>query len=151
MIKPIMYAGHNIAGKRCGRLVVKKFANRKNWGLNVKCVCDCGRTVVVRAVNLQRMKSCGCYRDEVREATGFNVKHLYDRRGAVRSEYTVWLNMRKPGRYPESIKVCRKWDGVDGFLNFIGDMGDKPSPHLRLTRIDKGKGFSPKNCKWATY
>lgn len=47
------------------------------------------------------------------------------------------------------ITVCERWLGVEGFENFILDMGDRPDG-MSLDRIDNEKGYSPDNCKWST-
>jgi hypothetical protein len=45
------------------------------------------------------------------------------------------------------ITVCPRWKSYEKFL---ADMGEKPDG-LTLERKDNRKGYTPTNCKWATY
>lgn len=48
------------------------------------------------------------------------------------------------------IKVCNRWFGKEGFVNFLSDIGEKPSSKHSLDRIDSEKDYEPTNCRWAT-
>ncbi len=76
------------------------------------------------------------------------------------SEYGSYHKMKgrcydkKNNRYKyyggKGIKVCERWLGEDGFINFFADMGMKPSAKHSIDRIDINKDYEPLNCKWAT-
>ena len=45
------------------------------------------------------------------------------------------------------IKVCRRWVR---FENFLADMGRRPSKNHSIDRKRNDRGYTPRNCRWAT-
>jgi len=89
------------------------------------------------------------------------IKHGHSSGAKVSTEYSSWQHMKarcnNPNfkQYPDyggrGVTVHPNWLGENGFVNFLSDMGHKPSPEYSLDRFpDTNGNYTPSNCRWAT-
>lgn len=144
----------SILSSRFGRLVVVEFLGKKGTANMYKAICDCGMTCEVRRSNLLSniTKSCGCLQAETRAKSrkthGLRKHPLYP----VYRQMLQRCNNPNNGQFADyggrGITVCDRW--AQGVEYFFQDMGERPTPHHQLDRIDNSKGYAPDNCKWST-
>lgn len=165
----------DLTGQRFGRLVVFRrgpdtedelrggavHAEYRRIRVRWECRCDCGTEVLVPGDNLRSgaSSSCGCYRKEITAKN--RTTHGHTKNRIASSMYITWASMLKRC-YDEKcvgyrwygargIGVCARWQGEDGFKNFLADMGDKPMTGVRMSldRINVDGDYEPSNCRWA--
>jgi hypothetical protein len=146
----------DFTGQRVGRLLVIERAPNRGRHTCWRCLCDCGNEAIVGTLQLrtEATRSCGCLRREttatIKRSHGCTKTPEYESlfRAIARCHNPkdpAWKNYGGRG-----ITVCDRWRGKDGFVNFLADVGPRPSPEHSLDRIDNNRGYEPGNVRWAT-
>lgn len=160
----------DLIGQIFGRLTVLKYYGIRCGRVHWICLCVCGNTTVVSALNLKQeaIKSCGCLKKEIVNALlSENLVHGFAIGNACQKRfYGIWKNMKARCLNPnnpnffryggDGISVCTSW--LD-FENFKKDMWQSYIKHVeefgnRDTSLDRfpnqSGGYEPANCRWAT-
>lgn len=109
------------------------------------CLCSCGAKKDVAATHLKtgHTTSCGCalreFMSEVGKKNVLRINRCYNKKHKSYHYYGG-----------SGITVCPRWLGADGFINFLKDMGLKPTPSYTIDRKRSDRPYCPSNCVWAT-
>jgi hypothetical protein len=141
-----------------GRLTVLRFSFRKGGNRFWKCRCECGNEVDVKTGSLRsgNTRSCGCIAKEIlsKRCTVHGLSHT--------DEHNIWKGIirrcsnKNDKAYPKyggaGVCVTQRWRGPEGFINFLSDMGKRPSLKHSIDRFpDHCGNYEPNNCRWATH
>jgi hypothetical protein len=110
--------------------------------------CDCGNQVErrVHSVRYLAVRSCGCRRREMTFAK--NTEHSHTVHGEQSEAYRSYAAMLQRLMVDSKGQIGERWLGVNGFFNFLADLGNCLDGHV-LERVDSLGDYEASNCVWA--
>lgn len=100
-----------------------------------KCMCSCGKELILTTDKLKTQISCGC-KNIAHTHKGLAVKHKHI--------YKKWHSYKKDNR------LTQEFLDFNNFLNYIlKNLGDRKNKYGYMVLIDESRLASPRNIKWA--
>jgi hypothetical protein len=146
---------NNLDGRTFGSWAVLAYAGRRSKKQYWLCRCACGLEKEIESYNLTSGRSTSC-RPCSAKTVGSNSRTHGRSKDKI---YRAWQSIKTRCYNPNATRSYRHHGALgikmsDAWLNdfkaFAAHIGEPPSPHHTIDRIDPFGHYEPGNVRWAT-